>query len=624
MQFAKIFDIGIFEDTNPFEARYIRYTNMVSMMVVVANLIISSVLYSLYGPTLMTTIVFSLMFFFAGVIWLSSLKLYAFSRLLLSIMVPVGIMFISYVTKLRSPELLTAYSFFDTRTVLLGVLVIPVVVFPVKNRLYLFLGILIPGLFILLYNPIHNLLGVGYEQLLGTPELGYHMSGVYYSISYVFLVTGLLTFKINNEKLVSKNLALVDGLKSSNRMLKEANDTIHEQSLVLIKSNKELTSLVDQRTAELKKTNEELIKHNLELQQFSNTISHNLRGPVANLMGLSALFDLEKNDKGRTDLIDHIRTSAESLDEILKDLGKIIDIRNHLFQIKENVKFSEEFEKVRTILKPQIESCQARIITDFKYNNLYCIRSYLGSILYNLTSNALKYRDPSKPCEIKIKSELVGGKIELSIEDNGIGIDLDNHGDKIFGMYKRFHEHIDGKGLGLFLTKQQVDALGARIDVESLPGRGTKFMISCLKPRDEVISEQVFFESDAATVWFDAVNFASTLVWKRKPTSEEYREALSKNLEIFRTYKCHGCLADVRKLGHVSATDRTWFVKNILSDAPEIGMKKFIVVHDKEDGKDDAYYEEMRKAVEAHGIFFNHDSFDIEEAKKIIRNIEDV
>jgi signal transduction histidine kinase len=620
MQLRNLFEIGVFEDTDPWDARYIRYSNMFSMMMMLANLVISTALYIAYGPSLMTVIIFSLMFLFGVILLLSSLRLYALSHFLLAIIVPVGVMAISYITKSQNPELVRSYAFFDTRTVLLGGLVVPIVLFPVKKKFFLIIGTLLPGIFILFYDPIHSLLGVGYNQLLGALDLGYRISGVYYAISYSFLVTGLLIFKFGNEKLVTKNIALVDGLQTSNKYLTEASDTIKEQSAALIESNIELSELVDQRTAELKTSNEELIKHNLELQQFSNTVSHNLRGPVANLLGLAHLFELDKDEKTKAELIKHIRSSAMSLDEVLKDLGKIIDIRNHLFQIKENVSFTEEFEKVRAMLSEQIKVSKAQITTKFDHDNLYCIRSYINSILYNLLSNAIKYKHTSRPLEIMVSSKLSAGDIIMEIEDNGIGIDLERYGDKIFGMYKRFHDHVEGKGLGLFLTRQQVENLGGKIEVESTPDIGTKYIMTYPKPQDKIISEQVFYESDAVIIWFDAINNISTLVWKRKPSSDEYRDGITKNLEIFRTYKCHGCLADVRKLGIVGKEDMTWFVNNILSDASEIGMQKFIIVHDSNDGKDDAYFEEMRKSVEAHNIYFDHDSFDMKEAKHIIRN----
>lgn len=620
MWVSKLVNLGISDNTSPYDARSIRYTNIFSLLVVLANIIISSAIYSIYGPILRFKVVLGLTFLFGAVLIFSSFKLYNFGRLLLSIVIPIGIMTISVITKHANPDLITAYSYFDTRTVLLGVLVIPLVVFPVKRKFYLLLGTLLPGIFIILYNPIHQAFGVGYEQLLGSPFMGYHMSGIYYSITYVFLVTGLLIFKFSNEKLVTKNINLVQSLRSSNKNLKEASDTIHEQSLALIQSNKELSSLVEQRTADLHKSNEELVKHNLELQQFSNTVSHNLRGPVANLLGLAQLFSLENDQDAKVELINHIQSSATSLDAVLKDLGKIIDIRNHLFQIKENISLTQEFNKVKDLLADQLKGRNIIITTNFEHDNFYSIRSYIDSIFYNLLSNAIKYSDQSQTPKINATSRLIDGQLIIEIEDNGIGINLEKYRKKLFGMYKRFHDHVDGKGLGLFLTKQQVESIGGKIEVESKLGIGTKFIISCPLPVDETISEQVFYESDAVIIWFDAINHISTLVWKRKPTSAEYRDGLTKNLEVFRTYKCHGCIADVRKLGFVIQEDRSWFVQNILADAPELGMEKFIIVHDKDDGKDDAYFQEMRKVVEAHNIYFDHDSFDMDEAKYIIRN----
>ncbi len=620
MLLKRLIDTGIYADTDPLEVRYIRYTNIFSLMIVATNLVLSAVLYATYGPNLVTQLVFYGAFVFGSVLIFSSLRLYTFSRLLLSVLVPLATMGISFMIKGRAPELITPYSYFDTRTVLLGILVIPVVVFPVKNRLYLFLGTALPGIFIMFYDPIHAFFSLGYDDLLGTPMLGYTMSGMYYNVTYVFLVTGLLIFKFNNEKLVSKNLALVDDLRASNRKLQDASYTIHEQSLALIQSNKELSALVDQRTTELRNSNEELIKHNLELQQFSNTISHNLRGPVANLLGLAQLFELDSDENTRTELIKHIKGAAKSLDEVLKDLGKIIDIRSHLFQIKENIHFSEELVKVEAMLEDQIKARKAKITRDFQHDSLYGIRSYVNSILYNLISNAIKYHDPKRPLKIAVRSYLHEDAIRLEVEDNGVGIDLEKYGDKLFGMYKRFHEHTDGKGLGLFLTKQQIETIGGTIAVESNPGEGTKFRVTFPRPKESTISEQVFYESDAATIWFDAVHYVSTLVWKRKPTSEEYRDILTKNLEVFKTYKCDSCLADVRRLGIVSDEDRNWFVNNIFGEAQEIGLKKFIIVRNRDDGKDDQYFANMKKAAEAYNIFFDYTSFNLEEAKYVIRN----
>jgi signal transduction histidine kinase len=105
------------------------------------------------------------------------------------------------------------------------------------------------------------------------------------------------------------------------------------------------------------------------------------------------------------------------------------------------------------------------------------VRSYVQSILFNLLTNAIKYRSPHRPLEIEVFSYQEGNFICLGVQDNGLGIDLEKYQDKLFGMYKRFHQHIDGKGLGLHLVKTQIEALGGSIAVESAKGEGTTFKV---------------------------------------------------------------------------------------------------------------------------------------------------
>ena len=101
----------------------------------------------------------------------------------------------------------------------------------------------------------------------------------------------------------------------------------------------------------------------------------------------------------------------------------------------------------------------------------------MHSIFFNLIFNSIKYRQLDTTPVIKIKSELIEGKIKISFKDNGIGIDLTKYGDKIFGLYKRFHFHVEGKGIGLFMVKTQIETLGGTIGVESKQGEGTGFII---------------------------------------------------------------------------------------------------------------------------------------------------
>jgi signal transduction histidine kinase len=101
----------------------------------------------------------------------------------------------------------------------------------------------------------------------------------------------------------------------------------------------------------------------------------------------------------------------------------------------------------------------------------------MDSILMNLISNAIKYRHPDRAPRISIRTTRVDGEVCLSVRDNGLGMDLDSYGDKLFTLYGRFHSHVDGKGLGLYLVRTHVQAMGGRIEVESEPGKGTAFSV---------------------------------------------------------------------------------------------------------------------------------------------------
>ncbi|MGZ4100022.1 MAG: sensor histidine kinase, partial [Bacteroidia bacterium] len=105
------------------------------------------------------------------------------------------------------------------------------------------------------------------------------------------------------------------------------------------------------------------------------------------------------------------------------------------------------------------------------------VKSYVHSIFYNLISNSIKYRKPDKALVITIKSEVNKERIMISFKDNGIGIDLIKHGDKIFGLYSRFHLNIEGKGMGLFMIKTEAESLGGNITVKSKPGEGAEFIV---------------------------------------------------------------------------------------------------------------------------------------------------
>jgi signal transduction histidine kinase len=129
-------------------------------------------------------------------------------------------------------------------------------------------------------------------------------------------------------------------------------------------------------------------------------------------------------------------------------------------------------------LSNSIDKHRVRILSDFsEVDEIYSLRIYMYSIFYNLIGNSIKYGKPNVPPLIEIKSRKENGKIILTFKDNGLGIDMKTNGDKIFGLYRRFHSHVEGKGMGLFMVKTQVESLGGRITVASEVNKGTEFTL---------------------------------------------------------------------------------------------------------------------------------------------------
>jgi PAS domain S-box-containing protein len=233
----------------------------------------------------------------------------------------------------------------------------------------------------------------------------------------------------------------------------------------------------------------ELLVSNKNLEQFSYIVSHNLRTPVANILGLSQILKEESLPEDQKEfVIEELGAAVEALDEVIMDLNLILKKKQEINESKEKVLFSRLVTKVKNSISHVMEAEQVEIITDFSEVDEYLtIKSYLHSIFYNLIVNSIKYRYPGRKPVITITSRRVDGKIILSFEDNGSGIDLEKKGDQLFGLYKRFHTNIEGKGMGLFMVKTQVEVLGGKIIVRSQPDYGTIFELEFPnKPDSEV------------------------------------------------------------------------------------------------------------------------------------------
>lgn len=227
----------------------------------------------------------------------------------------------------------------------------------------------------------------------------------------------------------------------------------------------------------------ELTQNNKDLKQFSYITSHNLRAPLSNLTGLLNLIEeIPVDNPELKEILNGFSKSTHLLNETINDLVKVVIIKDNPSIQKEEVLIKDVFENVfnqlsflislhKPILKIELEK-----VTILNIN-----RAYLESILLNLFTNAIKYRSPKRTLRVFVSSKEVGENIILIFKDNGIGIDLERNGDKIFGLYQRFHNHPDSKGLGLYLVKSQVESMGGTINVESEVDKGTTFTITFKK-----------------------------------------------------------------------------------------------------------------------------------------------
>jgi PAS domain S-box-containing protein len=229
----------------------------------------------------------------------------------------------------------------------------------------------------------------------------------------------------------------------------------------------------------LEKYTHELVISNKNLEQFSYIVSHNLRTPVANIIGLSKVLNDELlAEEQKCIFTKELFSSVQVLDEVILDLNNILQMKREISEKKETVVFSKLVESIKKSISSLIQSENVRVMADFSsINEFITVKSYIYSIFYNLISNSIKYKEPGRSPLITIKSVKKGDNIKLSFKDNGSGIDMVKRGDQVFGLYKRFHPHIEGKGMGLFMVKTQVEVLGGRITCNSQPHIGTEFEI---------------------------------------------------------------------------------------------------------------------------------------------------
>lgn len=277
-----------------------------------------------------------------------------------------------------------------------------------------------------------------------------------------------------NRKLRSQNSLIEEQkeeLTTQNEKLIQSQEQIAIQRDLLSRQNEILEEQVTRRTSEL-------VEYNYKLEQFAFIIAHNLRAPVARVLGLGLLLKLDEVDAiEREEIIQRIMTSVEELDLVVTDLNQILEVRSNPPSLAE-VELSRELESVCKLLESEVQNSNALLECDLSaVKTVKAFKPYLGNVLYNLLENAIRYRHPDRIPVIQVKANQYEDETTISITDNGIGIDLDRFRQKVFMLYQRFHLELSGKGMGLFMAQTQMSAMGGRLEVESKPNGGSTFRI---------------------------------------------------------------------------------------------------------------------------------------------------
>ncbi|APQ16460.1 PAS domain-containing sensor histidine kinase [Maribacter hydrothermalis] len=217
---------------------------------------------------------------------------------------------------------------------------------------------------------------------------------------------------------------------------------------------------------------------NKKLLNFAHIVSHNLRSHSANFSMLLNFLETEKDVEEKNKIMVMLNEASNNLLETLDNLNNVISINTNTNIEKKEVNLNDKIIDCNRNFATYLLNNNAQIKNNVPPNFMVkSVPTYLENILSNFITNAVKYKDPSRNSVITLSAIKNNNHSILTISDNGIGIDLKKYGKKLFGMYKTFHTNKDAKGIGLYITKNQIDAMNGKIEVKSEIGKGTEFKI---------------------------------------------------------------------------------------------------------------------------------------------------
>lgn len=235
-----------------------------------------------------------------------------------------------------------------------------------------------------------------------------------------------------------------------------------------------------------KKQLEKLLKvsktQNDSLLNFAHIVSHNLRSHSSNMSMLAKFLTTEENPEEQKNIHAMLLDATDSLSETIQHLNEVVHVKTDATDHLKSINLFDIITNIEKGISGLLDSHDTTTIIKVpKEHRVKAVPAYMESILFNLYTNALKYSSPDRKPVIQISSTVKTNSLLIKFSDNGLGIDLKRHGAKLFGMYKTFHKHKEAKGIGLFITKNQVESMNGNIAVESTLGTGTTFLITLEK-----------------------------------------------------------------------------------------------------------------------------------------------
>jgi len=455
--------------------------------------------------------------------------------------------------------------------------IIPVAILSTFDIKRLIISVLPSFLGLVFFDSIHRLFGFGFYEI-GFEDPTYYLVSVISIIIYLFIVASFFSLKRLSENFEKKLKLANDQLLARNYELRNANNLIDEQKEELKVKNEDLNKEVSNATKSLKSTNEILVKHNDDLRAFSSAVSHHLRGPVASLSGLVQMIETESLIGINKDVYNQITIALESLITSFRELTNMLDIRQEIYTINQKIILRDVIDDIRQQFQQQITEYNI----DFQMNQgnlhtVYSNKARLRSILFNLVSNSIKFRSLERKSRINILAQEEDDFYKISVQDNGLGIDLDKYGKYIFDITTRFHDHVSGKGLGLYMVKVQTEILGGRVEVNSEVEKFTQFDVYLKKP--ENLENQNILDTDHIHLYFNAKLYCLISSWKKDSTDEtEFRNTYELGFDFLKANDATSFISDISNLGPAMDNQRKWVSRDILEQAKNCGLKNIVFV----------------------------------------------